>query len=157
MFEQPDVEKKEEEEELIDSPKKKEKNPQRNVQFGMAQYDIETMGPIQYGKNIFFHFYGSLYHKIYFKTFQFLTNCIKSASINSFYIGNVGTWLQQVVSQVRPEGLPPVEGEKGYGTSSFNSQSNAKGKSITYSSNVFYSYDIIITNTSLSIIFHVFY
>jgi hypothetical protein len=54
MFEQPDVEKKEEEEELIDSPKKKEKNPQRNVQFGMAQYDIETMGPIQYGKNIFF-------------------------------------------------------------------------------------------------------
>ena len=62
-----------------------EEEKNKNVQFGMAQFNTETMGDIQYG--------------------------------------NVGAWLQQVVGQVRPEGLPNEDGStNSYGSSSSSSK-----------------------------------
>lgn len=90
MFEQEDPnEKKEKKQEYIDK-KVVEEERNKNVQFGMAQFNTETMGDIQYG--------------------------------------NVGAWLQQVLGQVRPEGLPNEDGS----TNSYGSSSSSSKKEVEH-------------------------
>merc|ERR1712127_794623 len=58
------------------------------------------------------------------KNVQFGMAAYSVEAMGAIQYGNVGQWLQQVVGQVRPEGLPVEEGDtSGYGSSSSSSSS----------------------------------